>query len=97
MSLVAIDTRAPGRRDSDALLRCSGLRGPRHVESIRGPLFRRVSEGDADMLSDSRPKIRTAQGEDIMTRPSLRTTAYWVTTMLGPASFVIGGFLGHHP
>ena len=29
-----------------------------------------------------------------MTRPSLRTTAYWVTTMLGPASFVIGGFLG---
>ena len=30
----------------------------------------------------------------MMTRPSLRTTAYWVTTMLGPASFVMGGFLG---
>jgi len=29
-----------------------------------------------------------------MTRPTLRTTAYWLTTILGPASFVIGGFLG---
>ena len=29
-----------------------------------------------------------------MTRPTLRTTAYWLTTILGPASFLIGGFLG---
>jgi uncharacterized membrane protein YphA (DoxX/SURF4 family) len=29
-----------------------------------------------------------------MTRPSLRTTAYWLTTILGPASFLMGGFLG---
>jgi uncharacterized membrane protein YphA (DoxX/SURF4 family) len=29
-----------------------------------------------------------------MTRPTLRTTAYWLTTILGPTSFLIGGFLG---
>ena len=29
-----------------------------------------------------------------MTRPTIRTTAYWLTTMLGPASFLMGGFLG---
>ena len=29
-----------------------------------------------------------------MTRPTLRTTAYWVTTIFGPASFVMGGWLG---
>jgi uncharacterized membrane protein YphA (DoxX/SURF4 family) len=29
-----------------------------------------------------------------MTRPTLRTTVYWVTTILGPASFLIGGWLG---
>jgi uncharacterized membrane protein YphA (DoxX/SURF4 family) len=29
-----------------------------------------------------------------MTRPTLRTTAYWLTTILGPTSFLMGGFLG---
>ena len=29
-----------------------------------------------------------------MKRQNMRTTAYWVTTILGPASFVIGGTLG---
>ncbi len=29
-----------------------------------------------------------------MTRPTLRTTAYWIATVLGPASFVVGGWLG---
>lgn len=29
-----------------------------------------------------------------MTRPTLRIAAYWVTTIMGPASFVIGGWLG---
>jgi uncharacterized membrane protein YphA (DoxX/SURF4 family) len=29
-----------------------------------------------------------------MTRPTQRTTAYWLTTILGPASFLMGGFLG---
>jgi hypothetical protein len=28
-----------------------------------------------------------------MTRQTLKTTAYWVTTVFGPASFVIGGML----
>lgn len=34
-----------------------------------------------------------------MTRPTLRTTAYWAATILGPASFVMGGWLGvtHDP
>ena len=27
------------------------------------------------------------------TNPSTRTAAYWITTILGPASFVIGGVL----
>jgi uncharacterized membrane protein YphA (DoxX/SURF4 family) len=29
-----------------------------------------------------------------MTRPTLRTTAYWVTTIFGPTSFLMGGWLG---
>lgn len=29
-----------------------------------------------------------------MSRPTLRTTAYWLTTILGPASFLMGGYLG---
>ncbi len=29
-----------------------------------------------------------------MTRPTLRTTAFWMTTILGPASFLMGGWLG---
>jgi uncharacterized membrane protein YphA (DoxX/SURF4 family) len=29
-----------------------------------------------------------------MTRPAFRTVAYWAATILGPASFLIGGWLG---
>ncbi len=29
-----------------------------------------------------------------MTRATLHTTAYWITTILGPASFLMGGWLG---
>jgi uncharacterized membrane protein YphA (DoxX/SURF4 family) len=31
--------------------------------------------------------------EAAMNRETIRTIAYWITTILGPASFVIGGYL----
>jgi uncharacterized membrane protein YphA (DoxX/SURF4 family) len=33
-------------------------------------------------------------GEDVMKLTQMRTTAFWAATILGPASFVIGGVLG---
>jgi uncharacterized membrane protein YphA (DoxX/SURF4 family) len=29
-----------------------------------------------------------------MTRPTIKTAAYWITTILGPTSFVVGGVFG---
>jgi hypothetical protein len=42
-----------------------------------------------------RPLGRTAFLEDsIMKKETIKTVAYWLTTVLGPTSFVIGGSLG---
>src|SRR5262249_54833058 len=75
--------RAPGSREQGP----SVLRHPPH-----GPIGPTHPAGAMSISgAPIRPEVR---GGTVMTRQTMKTAAFWATTILGPTSFVIGGVMG---